>query len=70
MKFIPPSATGGTDDQAFLVGGRAGDGGGDQPEPSNVAPARAGTTVTVLGRRFRIDAVDIANRRVSVAALC
>jgi hypothetical protein len=77
LKFIPPSANSGTTDQAFLVGGPIADGHGvlpaptaDQPLPSNIAPARPGMTVTVLGRRFRIDSVDVANRRVRVEALC
>ena len=68
VKFVPPSQTGGAQDQAFLVAAQSG--GGDVPSPSTVAPARAGTTVTVLGRRFTVNSVDLVNRRVSVEALC
>jgi hypothetical protein len=67
VRFIPPSVNGTSTDQAFLV---VADKSGDQPVPANVAPARAGATVTVAGRRFRIDAVDLVNRRVSGQALC
>jgi hypothetical protein len=33
-------------------------------------PARAGTTVTVLGRRFTVDAVDVVRAQVRLEALC
>jgi hypothetical protein len=77
VRFIPPSARGTSQDQAFLVGGPVSDvhavvpdPTGDQPLPSNIVPARAGTIVTLLGKRFKVDAVDVANRRVSLEALC
>jgi hypothetical protein len=72
VRFIPPSATTGKDDEAFLVGGPASQVGPspDQPAPANVAPARTGAIATVLGKRFKVDAVDAINRRVSVEALC
>jgi hypothetical protein len=70
VKFIPPSATGGSQDQAFLVGDEPSASGGDQPAPSTLAPARPGQTATVLGRQFRVIAVDLINARVTVDALC
>jgi hypothetical protein len=71
--FIPPSATESGGYQPFLVGGPAGGAdptAGDQPLPGNAAPARAGETATVLGKRFLIGAVDVANRRVELVAIC
>jgi hypothetical protein len=75
--FIPPSVTAGGDDQAFLVGGpipgnheAAPAPTGDQPLPSTVAPARTGATATVMGKRFKVVAVDVANRRVQLEPLC
>ncbi|MBO0871613.1 MAG: hypothetical protein J2P15_23930, partial [Micromonosporaceae bacterium] len=54
--FIPPSASGQSQLQAYLVGQAlgvpGGVPGGDQPVPGAVAPARPGTVATVLGRRF------------------
>jgi len=72
VKFIPPSATTGQDDQAFLVGGPVSAVGPspDQPAPANVAPAIPGAMATVLGKRFKVDAVDTANHRVTMEALC
>jgi hypothetical protein len=65
------------DDQAFLVGAPISgnqqvvpDPTGDQPLPSHIAPARPGATVTVMGKRFRVEAVDVANRHVRLEALC
>jgi hypothetical protein len=68
VKFIPPSATGGSQDQAFLVGGATST--GDQPAPSTLAPARPGGTATVLDRTFRVIAVDVVNARVTLEAVC
>jgi len=72
VKFIPPSATTGQHDEAFLVGGpvSAVDPSPDQPAPANVAPAVTGAIATVLGKRFKVDAVDTANHRVTMEALC
>jgi hypothetical protein len=70
VRFVPPSATGNSGDQAFLVGAPIPPPTGDQPLPSTVAPARSGTTALVLGRRFVVIAVDIANTRVTLKALC
>jgi hypothetical protein len=76
--FIPPSVTASGGYQAFLVGGPtsgvpdvvADPTAGDQPLPGNVSPARAGETATVLGKRFRVGAVDVTNRRVELVAIC
>jgi hypothetical protein len=77
VTFIPPSVTAGGDDQAFLVGGPipgnqkvAPAPTGDQPQPSTIAPARTGATATVMGKRFKVVAVDVANRRVQLEPLC
>jgi hypothetical protein len=77
VKFIPPSGAAGSAAQAFLVGGPVADvhavvpdPTADQPLPANVAPVRAGTTVTVLGKRFKVDAVDLAHAQVRLEALC
>jgi hypothetical protein len=69
-RFLPPSGTGRSQLQAFLVGQGLGVPGGDQPAPGAVAPARQGTVATVLGHRFGIVAVDIAQRSVRVQPLC
>jgi hypothetical protein len=78
VKFIPPSVTATQSDQAFLVGAPIisptevvpDSTPGDQPVPSTVAPARAGETTTLLGKRFVVDAVDVPNHRVELQALC
>ena len=74
VTFVPPSTATGDQTQAFLVGGPVGavhaSPSQDRPLPANVAPARIGTTVTVLGRRFTVSAVDRARRRVTVEAEC
>jgi hypothetical protein len=77
VTFIPPNAATHTQGQAFLVGGPIGNVHGvqpdptaDQPLPSNVAPARDGTTVTVSGKRFTVVSVDVAHARVRIEALC
>jgi hypothetical protein len=72
VKFVPPSSTTGQDNQAFLVGGPVGgaDPSADQPAPANVAPARTGAIATVVGKRFKVDLVDLPNRRVTLEALC
>jgi len=72
VKFLPPSATTGKDEEAFLVGGPVSAVGPspDQPAPATVAPAVTGAIATVLGKRFKVDAVDTANHRVTVEALC
>jgi len=77
VMFIPPSVPTSSADQAFLVGAPISgnqqivpDPTGDQPLPSHIAPARPGATVAVLGKRFKIEAVDIANRRVRLEAVC
>jgi hypothetical protein len=75
--FIPPSVPTSGDDQAFLVGAPISgnqqvvpDPTGDQPLPSHIAPARPGATVTVMSKRFKVEAVDVANRHVRLEALC
>ncbi len=68
VKFIPPSATGNTDWQAFLVGGPPPS--GDQPAPGTIAPAHTGAIATVLGQRFTVVAVDPTKRSITVDPLC
>jgi hypothetical protein len=68
VKFIPPMANAKSQDQAFLVVGNGSS--GDQPLPGAVAPARAGSVATVMGKRFAVVSVDLARKRVTVRALC
>ncbi len=74
VAFLPPGAATGDQVQAFLVGGPVGavraSPSGDIPNPAAIAPARAGTTVTVLGRRLAVGTVDPVRRRVTVEAVC
>jgi hypothetical protein len=77
LKFIPPSESAGAADEAVLVGGPLsgvpgvlGGQTGDVPLPGTVAPARAGLTVTVFGKRFSVLVVDAAHTRVRLKALC
>jgi hypothetical protein len=70
-RFIPPSTNRRSQLQPFLVGQGLGvPPQGDQPLPGAVAPAAQGTVATVLGRRFGILAVDIAQRWIRVQPLC
>jgi hypothetical protein len=71
MKVIPPSAYTGANEQIMLVavpGGATPT--GDDPIPGSIAPAFAGTTVTLLGRRFAILSAEIGARRVTLRAIC
>jgi hypothetical protein len=70
VRFVPPSASGNSTDQAFLVGTPPGQPDPDQPAPGAVAPARSGSTATVLGQRFTVLAVDLSAGRVTLTALC
>ena len=70
VRFIPPSANGGSQDQAFLVGTPPVGSNPDQPAPGTVTPARPGTTATVLGQRFKVVAVDLARQRITLDAMC
>ena len=69
VRFIPPSGMGNSD-QAFLVATAPGEPDPDQPTPGTVAPANPGSTATVLGKRFKVLAVDPSHGRVSLDALC
>ncbi|MGE5156215.1 MAG: hypothetical protein ACM3JP_01825, partial [Betaproteobacteria bacterium] len=69
VRFLPPSGSD-NQDQAFLVGTPSGQPEPDQPAPAAVAPARAGAVAIVLGQRFMVVAIDRANARVSLKALC
>jgi hypothetical protein len=67
VKFIPPSQTSPSADQAFLVAAPGSD--GDQPS-GTVAPAFRGAVATLMGMRFEVLSVDTAGKRVSIRALC
>jgi hypothetical protein len=68
VKFIPPSVTSESADQAFLVAGNGSN--GDQPRPGTVAPAHPGTVATVMDQRFEVVSIDVVAKRVTVRALC
>jgi hypothetical protein len=76
LVILPPSSTTGPNTQAMLVGEPMGatttttTTTGDVPNPAGIVPARAGTTVTVLGQRFAVSTVDLTNNRVTLQALC
>jgi hypothetical protein len=62
-------------EEAVLLGGPAGKvpglgQGGADPLPANAAVATAGTVATVVGKRFRVNAVDAAGGRVQLEPLC
>ena len=77
VKFIPPSASASKADEAVLVGGPVSNvrdtvqnQTGDQPLPANAAQLTAGATVTVVGKKFKVDALNTAKPSVDLEALC
>jgi hypothetical protein len=77
VRFIPSNASASTADEAVLEGGPVSNvqdlvqnHTGDQPLPSNAAEAKEGAIVTVVGRRFKVDVIDVPNSRVQLEALC
>jgi hypothetical protein len=77
VKFIPSSASAAKADEAVLMGGpvnnvpdKVQDHTGADPLPDNAAKATAGAVVTVAGKRFRINAVDVSGGHVQLEPLC
>jgi hypothetical protein len=71
IKVIPPSAQTNSQEQIMLVAAPVGaPPTGDEPIPGTIAPARDGTTVTLLGQRFAILSVQVGARRVTLQAIC
>lgn len=77
VKFIPSSASASRADEAVIIGGPVNNVAdpvqnhtGDQPLPANAAKATPGTTVTVAGKRFLVNAVDVAGTRVQLEPHC
>ncbi len=64
----------GTTDEAVLLGGPVGKVPGlaasADPLPANAAVATPGTIATVVGKQFRVNAVDTAGGRVQLEPLC
>ncbi len=64
-------------EEAVLLGGPVGKvpalgqgGTGEDPLPANAAVATTGTVATVVGKQFRVNAVDTAGGRVQLEPLC
>ena len=77
VKFIPSSASASRADEAVIIGGPVNNVAdpvqnhtGDQPLPANAAKATPGTTVTVAGKQFLVNAVDVAGTRVQLEPHC
>jgi hypothetical protein len=77
LKFIPSSASAAKADEAVLMGGpvnkvpdKIQDHTGADPLPDNAARATPGTVVTVVGKRFRVNAVDATSGRAQLEPLC
>jgi hypothetical protein len=77
VKFIPSNASASKADEAVLMGGPVSNiqdlvqnHTGDQPLPANAAQATAGSTVAVVGKRFKVNAIDVAHTRVQLEPLC
>lgn len=77
VKFIPATGTSSTADEPVLQGGpisnvqdNVQDHTGDQPLPANAAKLTTGTTVTVFGKQFKVDAIDTKNTNVRLEPLC
>ena len=77
VKFIPPTSTSSSADEAVLYGGpinnvpdKIQDHTGDQPLPDNAAKLDDGTTVTVVGKQFTVNSIDVANTKVGLTAHC
>jgi hypothetical protein len=77
VKFIPATDTSSTADEAVLYGGpinnvpdKIQDHTGATPLPDNAAKLTVGGTVTVVGKQFSVDAIDVDNTRVGLEAHC
>jgi hypothetical protein len=77
VKFIPSSASAAKADEAVLMGGpvnavpdKVQNHTGADPLPDNAAKADAGAVVTVAGKRFRVNAVDVSGGHVQLEPLC
>jgi hypothetical protein len=77
VKFIPATNASSKFDYAVVYGGpinkvpdKVQNHTGSDPLPDNAAHAVAGTTITVYGKKFTVDAVDNATSSVQLRALC
>jgi hypothetical protein len=77
VKFIPPTSTSSSASEAVLVGGPISNvqdtvqnQTGDQPLPSNAAELKAGNTVSVQGKSFRVLGIDVVGTSVQLQPAC
>lgn len=77
VKFIPPTSTSTSASEAVLQWGRINnvvdnvqDHTGDQPLPSNAVQLTSGSTVSLGGHHFKVDAIDVSNTKVTLEPIC
>jgi hypothetical protein len=77
VKFIPATASSSKADFAVVYGGpinkvpdKVQDHTGADPLPDNAAHAVPDTTITVYGKQFKVDSVDVADSATELTALC